>query len=176
MKRILAASIAFFIGISIQAAFRAGMNFLNSAETRITTVAPVIVEPLFELPSESTLEEALQEEVVFNPSGYYMPVQSKGLEQDTRIDLHTETEEEKIDAGIYTANGYYAAQRIKVTEKKLSFSTEKIRGAHYEFEGVFLEALGDSYDEPVLEGTLRKFRNGKKVFEKKVRFTYYMGC
>ena len=53
-------------------------------------------------------------------------------------------------------------------------------GVYYSFAGKFLKGgnfsatwLGD--DTPVLEGTLTKFRGGKKVAEAKLKFSYFGG-
>ena len=55
-----------------------------------------------------------------------------------------------------------------------------IRGVSYSFAGKFLKggvyASGVLDDEtPVLEGTLIKFRDGKKVAEANLKFVYFGG-
>ena len=70
------------------------------------------------------------------------------------------------------------------TPEKFMFTTSGIRGVSYTFEGRFLRRgnfLEDwnrderPFDEAVLEGTLTKFKDGRKVTEKFFKFTYSVG-
>ncbi|NNF01039.1 MAG: hypothetical protein HKN25_18630 [Pyrinomonadaceae bacterium] len=63
----------------------------------------------------------------------------------------------------------------------LKFSTAGVRGMHFEFEGKFKEKPSDpandrGYQVFILEGSLTKFRNGKKSAKADVQFRLYEGC
>ncbi|HEV2834867.1 MAG TPA: hypothetical protein VGW58_06095, partial [Pyrinomonadaceae bacterium] len=67
-----------------------------------------------------------------------------------------------------------------VKRDNFTFTTVPSGGVYYSFAGKFLKGgnfsatwLGD--DTPVLEGTLTKFRGGKKVAEAKLKFSYFGG-
>lgn len=69
---------------------------------------------------------------------------------------------------------------LTVKQDDFSFTTETLAGASYTFAGKFLRggvfAEQDLNDEqPVLEGTLTKYKGGKKVAEAKLKFSYFGG-
>ncbi len=69
---------------------------------------------------------------------------------------------------------------LSVKRDNFTFTTVTVGGISYAFSGKFLKggvySAGDLDDEtPVLEGTLTKFRNGQKVAEAKLRFSYFGG-
>jgi hypothetical protein len=68
----------------------------------------------------------------------------------------------------------YRFKSAKISGDRLTFSTRIIEGISYRFEGRILKVRSatDSYDEPELEGTLTKLRNGEKAGEVKGRFKY----
>lgn len=62
--------------------------------------------------------------------------------------------------------------------KDFSFKTTKSGGVSYEFSGVFILLENFSETQPqgrVLKGTLKKFRNGRRISESPVSFTYFVG-
>lgn len=64
---------------------------------------------------------------------------------------------------------------VRLQGKNLSFKTESRKGVAFTFEGRFLRS-GDfekllGKPVPVIEGVVRKFRQGKKVAEAKLRFS-----
>jgi hypothetical protein len=83
--------------------------------------------------------------------------------------------------GLQVVNGTtYRFKTLNVKRENFTFTTMSIRGVSYSFAGKFLKggvyASGILDDEtPVLEGTLTKFRNGKKVAEANLKFVYFGG-
>jgi hypothetical protein len=69
---------------------------------------------------------------------------------------------------------------LTVKRDDFSFTTVTVGGTYYTFAGKFLRggvfAEQDLNDEqPVLEGVLAKYKNGKKVAEAKLKFSYFGG-
>ena len=69
---------------------------------------------------------------------------------------------------------------LVVKRDDFSFTTATIGGVYYTFAGKFLRggvfAEQDLNDEqPVLEGVLVKYKNGQKVAEAKLKFSYFGG-
>ena len=84
-------------------------------------------------------------------------------------------------SGLQLNNGTtYRFKTLNVKRDNFTFTTISIRGVSYSFAGKFLKggvyASGILDDEtPVLEGTLTKFRDGKKVAEANLKFVYFGG-
>ena len=69
---------------------------------------------------------------------------------------------------------------LTVKRDDFRFTTLTLGGVYYTFAGKFLRggvfAEQDLNDEqPVLEGVLAKYKNGKKVAEAKLKFSYFGG-
>ena len=83
--------------------------------------------------------------------------------------------------GLQLINGTnYRFKTLNVKRDNFTFTTMTVRGVFYTFSGKFLKdgvyGAGDLDDEtPVLEGTLTKFRSGKKVAEANMKFVYFGG-
>jgi hypothetical protein len=83
--------------------------------------------------------------------------------------------------GVQTNDGTtYRFKTLTVKRDNFTFTTMVVRGVSYSFAGKFLKGgvygAGDLDDEtPVLEGTLTKFRGGKKVVEANLKFVYFGG-
>ena len=82
--------------------------------------------------------------------------------------------------GLRTQTSFYRYKTLNVKRDNFTFTTIALRGVSYSFAGKFLKdgvyAAGDLDEEtPVLEGTLTKFRDGKKVAEANLKFTYFGG-
>ena len=83
--------------------------------------------------------------------------------------------------GLQLINGTtYRFKTLTVKRDNFTFTTITLRGVSYSFTGNFLKGgvyasgiLDD--DTPVLEGTLTKFRGGKKVAEANLKFVYFGG-
>jgi len=74
----------------------------------------------------------------------------------------------------------YRFKTLTVKRDNFTFTTMAVGGVSYSFAGKFLKggnfaatSLGD--ESPVLEGTLTKFRAGKKLAEAKLKFSYFGG-
>ena len=84
------------------------------------------------------------------------------------------------DPGLLMRTTRYRYKTLTVKRDNFSFTTMTVRGIFYTFSGRFLKGgvygAGDLDDEtPVLEGTLTRFRNGKKVAEANLKFVYFGG-
>jgi hypothetical protein len=84
------------------------------------------------------------------------------------------------DPGLMMRTTRYRYKTLTVKRDNFSFTTMTVRGIFYTFSGRFLTGgvygAGDLDDEtPVLEGTLTRFRNGKKVAEANLKFVYFGG-
>ena len=83
--------------------------------------------------------------------------------------------------GLLLINGTtFRFKTLTVKRDNFTFTTMTLRGVSYSFSGKFLK--GGVYasgildpDTPVLEGTLTKFRDGKKVAEANLKFVYFGG-
>jgi len=84
-------------------------------------------------------------------------------------------------AGVQLNNGTtYRFKTLSVKRDNFIFTTIALRGVSYSFAGKFLKggvyASGILDEEtPVLEGTLTKFRGGKKVAEANLKLVYFGG-
>ena len=83
--------------------------------------------------------------------------------------------------GVQLNNGTtYRFKTLNVKRDNFTFTTIALRGVSYSFAGKFLKdgvyASGDlDEDTPVLEGTLTKFRGGKKIAEANLKLVYFGG-
>jgi hypothetical protein len=68
--------------------------------------------------------------------------------------------------------GYRMTGRI-LTAAKLIFTTEAVQGISYKFSGRFVKSgLGGQGDDWGVEGRLIKLKNGRKVAEGEIQFSY----
>ena len=97
------------------------------------------------------------------------------------INLNAKRQRRLPSPGLQLVNGTtYRFKTLNVKRDNFTFTTMSIRGVSYSFAGKFLKggvyASGILDDEtPVLDGTLTKFRNGKKVAEANLKFVYFGG-
>ena len=97
------------------------------------------------------------------------------------INLNTKRLRRLPSPGLQLNNGTsYRFKTLNVKRDNFTFTTMSIRGVSYSFAGKFLKggvyASGILDDEtPVLEGTLTKFRDGKKIAEANLKFVYFGG-
>ena len=129
--------------------------------------------------------------VIFAQSGRFDPDGSFWLKDGTTpptefsdfsaINLNAKRLRRLPSAGVQLNNGTtYRFKTLNVKRDNFTFTTLTLRGVSYSFAGKFLKggvyAAGDLNDEtPVLEGTLTKFRDGKKVAEANLKFVYFGG-
>ena len=97
------------------------------------------------------------------------------------INLNAKRSRQLPQPGLETNNGkLYRFKTLSVKQELFTFTTMSIAGVSYSFSGRFLKggvySADDLDDEtPVLEGTLTKFRGGKKLAEAKLKFVYFGG-
>lgn len=124
----------------------------------------------------------------FDPEGQFNPIGNapKGLEEVASIDLFRSGRGRPFTShahsGVVTTRGVvYRFQNISASQNNLTFTTRARAGTSYRFAGrflkggVFAEMDSSVWDQPMLEGTLTKLRNGKKVSESRMRFSYFGG-
>lgn len=117
----------------------------------------------------------------FDLEGFYMPLGnwSKDFKNIEHIALRG-TKSTNINGWIHTSSSRFKLANAKLNGKNFSFTTTKSSGVSYEFTGSFvrLEKFLETQpptSEAVLKGTLKKFRNGKKIAENSVSFFYFVG-
>jgi hypothetical protein len=124
----------------------------------------------------------------FNPEGQFNPLGTapSGLQEVASINLYRSGRGRSFMShsysGLYTTRGTnYKFKTINATRQSLVFTTRAVKGTSYSFKGrflrggVFAELDSSVWDQPILEGTLTKLRNGKKVAEGQMRFSYFGG-
>ena len=129
--------------------------------------------------------------VVFAQRGRFDPYGSFWLKDATTlttefsdfsgINLNAKRLRRLPSAGLQLNNGTtYRFKSLSVKRNNFTFTTMTLRGVSYSFAGKFLKggvyASGILDDQtPVLEGTLTKFRDGKKVAEANLKLVYFGG-
>ena len=96
------------------------------------------------------------------------------------INLNAKRSRHLEPAGVRALNTLHRYKTLVVKPDNFTFTTIPVRGVSYGFSGKFLKGgvygAGDLDEEtPVLEGTLTRFRDGKKVAEANLKFTYFGG-
>jgi hypothetical protein len=97
------------------------------------------------------------------------------------INLNAKRSRQLPQPGLETNNGKrYRFKTLTVRRDNFTFTTMTVAGVYYSFSGKFLKggvySSGILDDEtPVLEGTLTKFRDGKKLAEANLKFVYFGG-
>ena len=97
------------------------------------------------------------------------------------INLNAKKVRRLPSAGLQILDGTtFRFKTLIVKQNNFTFTTLPIKGVSYSFSGKFLKggvySSGILDDEtPVLEGTLSKFRGGKKLAEAKLKFVYFGG-
>jgi hypothetical protein len=97
------------------------------------------------------------------------------------INLNAKRSRRLPSPGVQLNNGTtFRFKTLNVKRDNFTFTTMTLRGVSYSFAGKFLKggvyAAGDlDENTPVLEGTLTKFRGGKKVAEANLKLVYFGG-
>jgi hypothetical protein len=119
----------------------------------------------------------------FDPNGSFLLIGEPpdGFSDFGSINLNAKKLRRLPATGLQTNRG--ATYRFKtsiVKRSNFTFTTMPRGDVYYSFSGQFLKGgnfaetwLGD--EDPVLEGTLTKFKAGKKVAEAKLKFSYFGG-
>jgi len=119
----------------------------------------------------------------FDPDGSFW---IKGTHPDGFLDfgginLNAKRDKRLPKPGLELNNGRaFRFKQLSVSRERFTFTTVALSNISYSFSGKFLKGgvygAGNLDDEtPVLEGTLIKYRNGKKVAEAKLTFVYFGG-
>lgn len=119
----------------------------------------------------------------FDPDGSFWikDTPPKDLENFSGINLNSKHSRRLQVSSVDLTDGTRLSfKNLTVTRDKLVFSTVVARGYSYSFGGRFLKggvfaATILDQEMPVLEGTLTKWRRGKKVASAKLTFTYFGG-
>ena len=118
----------------------------------------------------------------FDPDGsFWLLDQPTKFSEFGAINLNAKKLRRLPSPGLQQNDGTnFRYKTLTVKRNNLSFTTITRRGIYYTFSGRFLKggvfALTELNDEsPILEGTLARYQNGKKVAEAKLRFTYFGG-
>lgn len=124
----------------------------------------------------------------FRPYGYFSLVGKppKGFENFDTIQYWLKEDEQRgpdisdRTAGVNETGGaVYGYATISINRQKFVFTTKKVRGVSYKFNGRFLrDDFYDSelnLDRPVLVGTLSKYRRGRRVAEANLKLNYFAG-
>ena len=124
----------------------------------------------------------------FRPYGYFSMIGKppKGFENFDTIQYWKKNQEQSGPdisdrlSGVNVSGGrVYQYATVSVNRKSFVFTTKKVRGISFSFQGRFLRTdfVEEEFDldKPVVEGKLSKYRNGKKVAEANVRLSYFAG-
>jgi hypothetical protein len=128
---------------------------------------------------------ALTQRTRFDPDGSFWlkdgSVPQTEFSDFSAINLNAKKLRRLPSPGVQLINGTtYRFKTLTVKRDNFTFTTMTLRGVSYSFAGKFLKggvyASGILDDEtPVLEGTLTKFRGGKKIAEANLKFVYFGG-
>jgi hypothetical protein len=124
-----------------------------------------------------------QRRVRFDPDGSFWikGIPPKYFENFSGINLNSKHSRRLQASGVDLTDGTRLSfKNLNVTRDKLVFSTVVVRGYSYSFSGRFLKggvfaATVLDQEIPVLEGTLTKWRQGQRVANAKLSFTYFGG-
>ena len=119
----------------------------------------------------------------FNPDGSFWIIGTPptGFSDFGGINLNGRRLRRLPSQGLQLVNGKtFNYKTLTVKQSNFTFTTVTSGGVYFTFVGKFLRggvfAEQDLFDEqPVLEGTLTKYRGGKKVAEAKLKFSYFGG-
>jgi hypothetical protein len=97
------------------------------------------------------------------------------------INLNSKRARRYPTAGLQLNNGKtFRYKTVSVKKESFTFTTLALGGVSYSFAGHFLRGgvfASDVLDDqaPVLEGTLTKYKAGKKIAEAQLKFSYFGG-
>ena len=119
----------------------------------------------------------------FDPSGAFWIEGDPpaGFSDFSAINLNMRQLRRLPTSGVQLNNGTsFRFRTIVVKQSNFTFTTVTLRGVYYTFSGRFLKggdfaATWQGEETPVLQGTLTKFKDGKKVAEAKLKFIYFGG-
>jgi hypothetical protein len=97
------------------------------------------------------------------------------------INLNAKRAKRLPPPGLQLINGRtFRFKQLSVSRERFTFTTVALSNISYSFSGRFLkggvyEAANLDDETPVLEGTLVKYRSGKKIAEAKLSLVYFGG-
>jgi hypothetical protein len=120
---------------------------------------------------------------LFNPDGAFWLIGEPpdGFSDFSGINLNARRLRRLPAQGLELNNGKRLSfKTVTVKRDDFRFTTLTVGGVYYTFVGKFLRdgvfATQDLSDErPVLEGVLTKYKNGQKIAEAKMKFSYFGG-
>jgi hypothetical protein len=130
-----------------------------------------------------TVASAQTKRTAFNPDGAFWIIGAApdGFSDFGAINLNGKRVRRLPAQGLELNNGKrFPFKTAIIKRENLTFTTLTVGGVYYTFVGKFLRggvfAEQDLADEqPVLEGVLTKYKSGQKVFEAKMKFSYFGG-
>jgi hypothetical protein len=133
------------------------------------------------IPSISALGQGKRS--AFNPDGAFWIVGNPPADFSdfSSINLNGRRLRRLPTQGLQVNNGRtFHYKTLIVKRDNFSFTTETLRGVYYTFAGKFLRGgvfaeLDLNDEQPVLEGALTKYKDGKKVAEARLKFSYFGG-
>ena len=152
-------------------------------DSRWTICLRIAIVVGFILQLSTPFSQAQNRKDKFNPDGaFWIHGQPPNEFLDfSAINLNTKRVRRLPAAGVQLNNGKnFRFKTLVVKPEQLAFTTVVVAGSYYSFSGKFLKtgvfgtAMLDD-QTPVLEGTLTKFKAGKKVAEAELKFVYFGG-
>ena len=144
---------------------------------RLTAVAMVFVAVAL------MASVSAQQKSRFDPSGAFW-VEGEppaGFSDFSAINLNMRQLRRLPTSGLQLNDGTsFRFRTVIVKQSNFTFTTVTLKGVYYTFSGKFLKggdfaATWQGEETPVLEGTLTKFKAGKKVADAKLKFIYFGG-
>jgi hypothetical protein len=168
------------------------LNISNIEPVTIPTYQPPVIKT--EQPETSEVEKYVHKQFSEpGEDGYYYLIgtPAKGFKDFDYFMLDTYRIEEKTykrvpvkPTGWFSANISFNFARLRISGKKISFTTETQKGVFYRLEGRFVDepitvkdSDGEDYADTVaVKGLLTKWKNGVKIAEAQVNFGFTIGC
>ena len=124
-----------------------------------------------------------QKSARFDPDGSFWIIgdHGDGFSDFGGINLNAKRLRRLPSAGVQLMDGKTVRFKTLIVKRdNFTFTTVSVNGISYSFSGRFLiggvfATIDLSDERPVLEGVLRKHKDGKKVAESKLKFMYFGG-
>lgn len=180
MKRIFVAILTFGIGVSIANAWERALSFdVDDVPAQTTSLGTFEIDE--SIPKFVPFFDSFAKDEYFY--GWFTDYKFKGMDEVWAIQLYLDDHDDqgvKWSAFVRTRNPDYSnsedtfdSKILTAKDDRLTFTTTRVRGIDYTFEGKFLYGGSDfAQDQKVLKGTLRKRMNGKIVATVRSEFAY----
>ncbi len=181
MNRILVAVFTFGIGVAVANVWDQALSFDVNDVPPSQTSDLVSVQIDESVPKFVPFFDSFGEDGYFN--GWFTAYALKGMDEVWAIQLQSDLYDDqgvKWTAFVRTSNpghtdseDYFGSKILTAKDDRLTFTTMRVRGIDYTFEGKFLYGGSDfAENQKVLKGTLRKRINGKIVTTVRSDFAY----